>query len=69
MRPGYGRRRSNEQIVREKTQFPCFSGSQHQPVRSERDRVTVSVGCGVNDVEAGQNRGPVWFEEEGRRGP
>lgn len=29
--------------------------------------VTVSVGRGVNDVEAGQNGDPVWFGEDGAR--
>ncbi len=54
MRPSYVRHRRNGQRVREQSQFPCFPGTQHQPVRPERDPVTVSVGCGVSDVETGQ---------------
>jgi hypothetical protein len=37
-----------------KTQLLRFARMQHQPVRPEGDRMTVSVGCSVKDVEAGQ---------------
>ena len=67
MCPRYGGSRSNGQGVREKSQFPRFAWTQHQPVRPERDFVQVSVGRGVNDVEADQTRVPVRFEEDGMR--
>jgi hypothetical protein len=48
MCPFGGGRRSNGQGVREKSQFPRFAWTQHQPVRPERDLVPVSVGRDVN---------------------
>lgn len=67
VRPCHGCRRSDGESVREKPQFPRFTGTQHQSMGPKRDLVAVSVGRGMNDVEAGQNDVPVRFGEDGAR--